>query len=346
MINPLSTAAFAMANSTAHNTAAAILVVSEMPAEASAVATILQTGQHHLVLVQSPAAAESELATREFAVIVCSLANTSAAQLDGVAAMRAHRHNATTPIILLTPPGANHATAMRILGAGVVDCVEQPIDDFVLRAKVKMFVDMFRSKQRLREVENQGSGLLTDALTGLPNRVLFIDRADQAMRQAARGGGRVAIALMDLEQIQDVRETLGPATGDELLRQIALRLTSALRRSDTVARIGNTAFATVLTCDTRDGVQTVTARLDRAMSDPFLVGGHRITLGGGIGVAMFPEHGREPKVLVDRANAVMVIAKQNSMGHLFYDPIEHADSDDNADSAEMNAEELFKVTAG
>jgi len=345
MSNSLSTAVVSTANTSAQNPAAAILVVSEMPAEASAIATILQTGQHHIVLVQSPHAADTELATREFAVIVCSLATTSAAQLDEVAAMRAHRHNSATPIILLTPPGANHANAMRVLGAGVVDCVAHPIDDFVLRAKVKMFVDMYGNKQRLREVEAQGKGLLTDALTGLPNRLLFIDRADQAMRQAARGGGRVAVAVMDLEQIQDVKETLGPVTGDELLRQISLRLTGALRRSDTVARISDTAFATVLACDTRDGVQTVTSRLDRVMTDPFVVGGHRITLGGGIGVALFPEHGRDPKVLIERANAVMIIAKQNSMGHLFYDPIEHGESDDNADSAEMNAEELFKVSA-
>jgi diguanylate cyclase (GGDEF)-like protein len=344
MFNPLSTAAIAIASPSFQNTAA-ILLVTEIRAEASAVAAILQTGNHHVAISQTPGAAAIELASRQFALIICSVANTNEAQLKGVAAMRAHPLNAETPIILLTPRGSSYAEAMRILGTGVVDCVEQPIDDFVLRAKVIMFVDMYRSKQRLREVENQGSGLVTDALTGLPNRVLFMDRADQSMRQAARSGGRVALAMMDLEQIQDVKETLGPHTGDELLRQIALRLTSALRRSDTVARISNTAFATILACDTRDGVQTVTARLEKVMADPFIIGGHRISVGGGIGVALFPDHGRDPNVLVERANAVMVIAKQNSMGHLFYDPIEHANSDDNADSAEMNAEELFKVSA-
>lgn len=342
MFNPLSTAAMAVAD--LQNATAVILVVSEQPAEASAVAALLQNGQQQVVIVQSSAAATSELSVREFALIVSSTNNTTA-QLNSMAAMRTHRLNASTPMILLLPTGASQADAMRILGPGIVDCVSQSIDEVVLRAKVKMFVDMYRNKQRLREVENQGSGLLTDALTGLPNRVLFVDRADQSMRQAARGGGRVAVAVMDWDQINDVKETLGPATGDELLRQIALRLTSALRRSDTIARIGATAFGTVLACDTRDGVQTVTERLDRAMSDPFAVGGHRITLGGGIGVAMFPEHGRDPKVLIDRANAVMVIAKQGSMGHLFYDPIEHGLSDDIADTAEMNAEELFKVTA-
>jgi predicted signal transduction protein with EAL and GGDEF domain len=100
-----------------------------------------------------------------------------------------------------------------------------------------------------------------------------------------------------------------------------------------------------LACDSRDGVATVTSRLDRVMSEPFVVGGHRISVGGGIGVAIFPEHGREAKVLLDCATAVMAIAKQNSLGHLFYDPIAHADDDTGADAAEMNAEELFRVTA-
>jgi diguanylate cyclase (GGDEF)-like protein len=322
-----------------------VLIVSELPSEASALAAVLHAGLHHIVLVSSPQAAAVELGVREFAVVVCSIANTGPAQLDALAAMRSHKLNSATPVVLLMPQGADQVAAMRRLSSGPVDCVSQPVDEFILRTKVKLFVDMYRGAQRLREVERQGSALLTDGLTGLPNRVLFMDRAEQSMRHAARSGGRVAVAVMDLDQIHDVKDTLGPATGEELLRQIALRLTGALRRSDTVARIGDTAFGTVLACDTRDGVETVTSRLDRVMTEPFTVGGHRITVGGGIGVALFPEHGRDPNVLLERAHSVMVIAKQNSMGHLLFDPIQHADSDDNADSAEMNAEELFKVTA-
>jgi len=325
---------------------ASVLIVSELASEASALATVLHAGQFHVVMVHSPEAASTELGAREFAVIVCSLTSGSTSQLEAAATMREHRFNTTTPLILLMPASADQATAMRSMGSGAVDCIVQPVDDFVLHAKVKMFADIYRSKQRLREVESQGSALLTDALTGLPNRVLFMDRADQAMRQAARSGGRVAVAVMDLEQIHDVKESLGPATGDELLRQISLRLTGALRRSDTVARTGESAFGAVLACDTRDGVETVTSRLERTMSEPFTVGAHRITVGGGIGVALFPEHGRDPKVLLDRAHAVMSIAKQNSLGHLFFDPIQHSvESDENAETAEMNAEELFKVTA-
>jgi len=322
-----------------------ILVVSEMPAEASALASVLHTANHHVVLVNTALAASSELATREFAVILCALSATGNAQLTAIREMRAQRLNSATPLILMLPSGADPAEAMRGLSGGFVDCIHRPVDDYVLQSKVRMFVEMHRDKQRLREVESQGSALLMDGLTGLPNRVLFVDRADQSMRQASRSGGRVAVAVMDLEQIHEVKEALGPATGDELLRQIALRLTGALRRSDTVGRTGDTAFGAVLACDTRDGVETVTTRLERTMSEPFTVGGHRITVGGGIGVALFPEHGNNPRLLMDRAHAVMTIAKQNSLGHLFFDPIHHAHSDEHAETAEMNAEELFRVSA-
>ncbi len=334
--------------SPATDTSPSILIMSELPAEGGALAGVLQTNPFHVILVNSPVAAKAELATREFAAIVCVCASKGGAmsgQLDSMAALREHRFNAFTPLLLLVPPTFDQAGAMRALGVGVVDCIIQPVDDLVLQSKVRMFVEMYRNKQRLREIEAQGSALLTDPLTGLPNRLLFMDRADQAMRQAARSGGRVALASMDLEQIVEVKESLGPATGDELLRQIALRLTGVLRRSDTVARTGDAAFGAILACDTRDGVETVTSRLERVMSEPFAVGGHRITVGGGIGVALFPDHGRDPFVLMDRAQAVMSIAKQNSLGHLFFDPIHHADSEEGADSAEMNAEELFKVSA-
>ncbi len=182
---------------------------------------------------------------------------------------------------------------------------------------------------------------LTDTLTGLPTRILLLDRAGQAIRNAARSNGRVALATIDLDQFHDVRETLGPASGDELLRQIALRLTGSVRRSDTVARIGNNQFALVLVCETRDGVATVTTRLERAMSAAFIVGDHRISVGSGIGVALYPEHGREPEVLVERAMEVMAIAKQNNLGHLFYDPIEYDSSEAHVATTVFDAKELL-----
>jgi diguanylate cyclase (GGDEF)-like protein len=322
-----------------------ILIVSESVAAASEWALHLDGGDYRIVVASALKMAQRRAAEEEFAVVVCVLPNEREGQLETAKCVRAEIRNATTPLILVAPPKSNQGEMMRALKGGPVEVVEHPVDDFVLRSKIKLFVDMHTNARRLRQLQAQPPAALNDHLTGLPLRALFLDRAAQAMRIADRGGGRVAIAVLDVSHHREVRDTLGPASADELLRQIALRLTSALRRSDTVARVDDDEFATVLACDTRDGVETVSARLDKAMAQPFAVGAHHISLAGGIGVAMFPEHGFEPEILLLRATSVMIVAKQNSLGHLFYDAIDHVDSEENAHSAEMDSEELFKVIA-
>jgi diguanylate cyclase (GGDEF)-like protein len=344
-MNTLTTTVTSAPGRSGHQAGTPILVAGLESGSGERIAKLLAGTQYRIVVMSSLDEVIREMAAQEYAVILCTIGSAAASEIQRLAVLRAQKINAVTPMILVAPGPIDQASVMRTLGAGVVDCIQQPADEFVLRAKVKMFVDMYRNSQRLRAVESQSADILTDGLTGLPNRLIFVDRADQAMRQAARSGSRVAVAVMDIDQVEDVRQTLGPMSGEELLRQIALRLTGSLRRSDTVARIGDSTFAVILACDTRDGIATVTTRLDRVMSDGFVVGGHRITLGGGIGVALFPEHGRDAQALIDCANAVMVIAKQNSLGHLFYDSIQRAQMDEPAQSAEMNAEELFRVSA-
>ncbi|MBC7983190.1 MAG: GGDEF domain-containing protein [Candidatus Obscuribacterales bacterium] len=331
--------------------APAILVVSEAVNEAQALAAKLDLAKQGVancavIVAASRTEAIQHLAAQEFSVVVQILSGASSAHIEAARYLRESARNAGTAIILIAPAGLDYPQAMRVMAGGAVDCIDKPADEFVLRAKVKMFIDMAKTATQLKEAALQGRDALTDPLTGLPTRMLMLDRAGQAIRQAARSNGRVALAVMDLDQFQDVRETLGPASGDELLRQVALRLTAALRRSDTVARIGEDEFAVVVACDTRDGVQTVTQRLERAMTEPFIVGGHRISVGEGIGVALFPEHGREPDVLLDRASAVMAIAKQNRLGHLFYDPIVHVASvEDHAATTVFDTDDLHAAGA-
>jgi len=302
-----------------------VLVIGEHSTDAMQLASKLDRSIHgvaHYSLVVAPTRDDAIrlLAAQDYAVVVQSMLSGDREHIEALRYLRASARNRSAAIVLVGP-GLDHAHAMRTLDGGAVDCIDKPADEFVLRAKVKMFVDMVRTAARLNEV--QGSDALSDPLTGLPTRLLMMDRVGQSIRHAGRTNGRVAVAVIDLDQFQDVRETLGPASGDELLRQIALRLTGSLRRSDTVARIGEDEFAVVLACDTRDGVATVSQRLERAMTESFVVGGHRISLGEGIGVALFPEHGRDPELLLERACAAMAVAKQNRLGHLFYDPIEH-----------------------
>jgi two-component system cell cycle response regulator len=315
-----------MSASTTAAPQATVLVIGEHSTDALLLASKLDrstdSGAHYaLTVAPTRDDAMRLLAAENYAVIVQSMLGVTNEYVTALRYLRANARNAEASIVLVAPAGLDHALAMRTLEGGAVDCIEKPADEFVLRAKVKMFVDMARTAARLHEVQVRDS--ISDPLTGLPTRLLMMDRVGQAIRHAGRTNGRVALAVIDLDQFHDVRETLGPASADELLRQIALRLTGSLRRSDTVARIGEDEFAVVLACDTRDGVATVSQRLERAMTEPFVVGGHRISLGEGIGVALFPEHGRDPELLLERASAAMAVAKQNRLGHLFYDPIEH-----------------------
>jgi diguanylate cyclase (GGDEF)-like protein len=318
-----------------------ILVVSDMPAEARAIGAMLKFAR--IVHVPTPADGGKELAKTDFAAVLCTLPGDDASYLESVASMRDQARN-PTPTLLLTPPGVEHAKVIRNAGTGCVDAVAQPIEDAILHAKVCVYAELYRVKRQLADFEANGTVLLSDALTGLPNRTLFLDRANQAIRVASRSGGKVAVAVLDVDEVRDVREMLGPHTGDELLRLIAGRLSGSLRCSDTAARVSDYRLAAVLACDTRDGVASVSARLERVMSDPFVVGGHRITLSAAIGVAMYPEHGKEAHVLKHLANQAMLTAKRNNLGHLLYDPIQHGD-DSHAEMAEMNTEELFQISA-
>jgi diguanylate cyclase (GGDEF)-like protein len=324
-----------------------VFIVSESVGAASEWAVMLDPQSYRIVVSGSLKSAQRRAAEQEYAAAICVLPSAREKQLEAALCIRAQLCNATTPILLIAPPGSNQVEMMRALAGGPVEVLEHPVDDYVLRAKVKMFVDMHTQMRDLRSLRENNASRLYDSLTNLPVRVLLLDRATQAMRLADRSGARVALAMLDVSHHREVRDTLGPASADELLRQIALRLTGALRRSDTVARVGDEEFAVVLACDTRDGVETVTARLEKAMAEPFIVGAHRIGIAGGIGVAMFPEHGYEAELLLERACAAMVRAKQDSLGHLFYDAIGDLsrDEDHKPMSAEMNAEELFKVSA-
>jgi len=149
-----------------------------------------------------------------------------------------------------------------------------------------------------------------DALTGLANRVLFRDRLAQALAAAHRRKSPLAVIYLDLDRFKPVNDTLGHETGDALLAAVAGRLRSAIRASDTVARMGGDEF-TVLLVDVQERgyASRVAENLARSLEAPFTLGPHTCTIGASLGIALYPEDGTTVDELLSSADTRMYASK-------------------------------------
>ncbi|MDH5547320.1 MAG: EAL domain-containing protein [Gammaproteobacteria bacterium] len=158
-----------------------------------------------------------------------------------------------------------------------------------------------------------------DALTDLPNRTLLMDRLQQALRSAERERNDVAILLLDLDRFKEVNDTLGHHVGDKLLQQIAHRLRMVLRESDTVARLGGDEFCVLLPyADTNQAMFTA-RKIINSVEKPVSLEGQTMTVGASIGIAVYPQHGDNPAILLQRSDVAMYVAKRGSKGFSVYD---------------------------
>ncbi len=150
-----------------------------------------------------------------------------------------------------------------------------------------------------------------DSLTDLPNRFLFQDRVIVAIEQARRRGNGAALMYLDLDRFKLVNDTLGHAVGDSLLKAVAMRLRSTVRREDTVARLGGDEFAILLPDIHRaDDAGIVARKLLDGLQEPFTVDGHRLYAPGSIGVAVFPNDGNDFASLLKNADSALYRAKE------------------------------------
>ena len=155
-----------------------------------------------------------------------------------------------------------------------------------------------------------------DGLTGLPNRILFRERVEEAIR-----GESCTVMLMDLNHFKEINDTLGHHQGDRLLQEVAARLAATLRDGDTVARLGGDEFGILLHGAVGPGhADAVAESLLARLREPFVVDATTLQVGGSIGLARHPEHGSDVETLIQRADIAMYAAKAASSGHATFEP--------------------------
>jgi diguanylate cyclase (GGDEF)-like protein len=157
-----------------------------------------------------------------------------------------------------------------------------------------------------------------DALTDLPNRLLFDDRLGNALAQVRRGGS-IAVLCLDLDGFKPVNDTWGHQAGDHVLAEVAERLRHAVRESDTVARLGGDEFAIIQTgiADERDAL-ALAERLIDVLHTPMRVDGHALSIGVSIGIALGPRDGATGEALLRKADAALYRSKASGRGRFTF----------------------------
>ena len=174
------------------------------------------------------------------------------------------------------------------------------------------------TKQRV--MENTLSHLAYhDALTGLPNRLLFDDRLQQNILSARRRGSKLAVLFVDLNKFKQVNDTYGHHIGDLLLKEVAHRLRACLREEDTISRFGGDEFGILLTSiSNREDCVLVITHLLESLRAAFVTEGITLFPDASIGVSLYPGDGEDEKLLLRHADQAMYAAKRNSTTHFAF----------------------------
>ncbi len=208
------------------------------------------------------------------------------------------------------------STKIQTLSDGRVFSIShQPLSDGGWVATHQDITDQRRSEAKIAHMA------LHDALTDLPNRSLLNERLEQALTHVKRGD-IVATHLLDLDHFKNVNDTLGHAVGDKLLKAVAGRLRALIRETDTVARMGGDEFAIVqVALEQPADAATLATRIIEAISAPYDIDGHQVTVGTSVGIAIGPNDGVDPDQLMRNADLALYRGKSEGRGiYRFFEP--------------------------
>jgi diguanylate cyclase (GGDEF)-like protein len=282
-----------------------LLLVEDNRAQAMMIERMLELGDIELdvVHVGSLAGAESFLRESRAACVLLDLTLPDAAHLDGLMEIR---HLAPEIPVVVVTADSDVSRGVKAVQAGAQDyLIKGEMDSAHLCRSVRYAIERARSDLLLSH------RALHDALTGLPNRVLFFDRAEYVLSQSERDESTVAMFFLDLDGFKGVNDRLGHSAGDALLRAVASRLLAWVRPGDVVSRLGGDEF-TALVRDVKgnDVAARIAERLAYAVGEPVTLDGEDVSLTPSIGIALAEER-EQADALIARADQAMYSAKRS-----------------------------------
>lgn len=177
--------------------------------------------------------------------------------------------------------------------------------------RVRYYVSIFSDITAIkRQQSSLGDLAYQDPLTGLPNRLLLVDRLEHALRTHTRSNTQLAVMFVDLDNFKTINDTLGHATGDQLLQVTAGRLQAILRTEDTVARLGGDEFVIVAeSCPSRRGIIRIAEKALQTITEPLRIADQDVAIQSSIGIAVFPDDGKDVDAILQAADQAMYQAK-------------------------------------
>lgn len=212
------------------------------------------------------------------------------------------------PILVITVQSDNKLEALK---AGAKDFITKPFD--LMEAKVRIY-NMLEVRLLYKQLEQYSRSMeswaMHDALTGLPNRRLFIDRLSLAIAHAHRKKCTTTVIYLDLDGFKQINDSLGHFAGDMLLKIVADRLVAAVRQEDTVARFGGDEFVVVLwELDNANSVAALVSKVLRTLSQPYVINGEAIHITASAGVSIYPTHSEDIETLIKKADIALYESK-------------------------------------
>lgn len=212
-----------------------------------------------------------------------------------------------TPIVVMTDEMETEVDREAIRAGAADYLIKGQIDHLLLERALRYAIERKQTEQHLTRLAHY------DSLTNIPNRILFRDRLEHAVNLAERDHTRFTLMFIDLNGFKQVNDNFGHDAGDAIIRICAERLNACLRRSDSVARMGGDEFTLLLqNIANSTDVAHIAEKVISAVQQPADINGHEVVVGCSIGIAIYPEAGRDADTLLKHADMAMYKAKQMS----------------------------------